>query len=157
MSSWLGYQYIQVCLNSHGESSRRFTCTYLMVSCSIHTITTAYNLILSKYVMILYINNCNIVFVLDSQHKFYFVDIHTQSSKHRSSSLSVPLLRPSGSGSSLSPSTTPPSPHSPHQLNGSNGLSSSLTRRILRSRSTSLENGNELYRRVLKPLDQVCC
>ena len=78
-----------------------------------------------------------------------------ESSKHRSSSLSVPILRPRASGSSLSPSTTPPSPHSPHQLNGSNGLSSSLTRRILRSRSTSLENGNELYRRVLKPLDQV--
>ena len=78
----------------------------------------------------------------------------TESSKHRSSSLSVPILRPSGSGS---PSTSPPSPHShsPHQLNGSNGLSSSLQRRILRSRSTSLENGSELYRRVLKPLDQV--
>ena len=130
--SWFAYKNIRICLNRHWEISPRFGISHEILSLTYHGLHVA--LVISDT---------------------YYYNFPTESSKHRSSSLSVPILRPSGSGSSLSPSTTPPSPHSPHQINGSNGLSSSLTRRIQRSRSTSLENGNELYRRVLKPLDQV--
>ena len=48
-----------------------------------------------------------------------------------------------------------PSPLSQLSLGVPSSLTSSLTRRIQRVRSTSLENGSELYYRILKPMDQV--
>ena len=64
------------------------------------------------------------------------------------------LFGSSPSSPYLTPSTNP-SPPSPGNSLTVPSLSSSLSRRIQRSRSTSLENGSELYRKVLKPLDQV--
>ena len=57
--------------------------------------------------------------------------------------------------SSLSCSPSGHSPPSPQNSLTVPGVSSSLSRRIQRARSTSLENGSELYRKLLKPLDQV--
>ncbi len=81
---------------------------------------------------------------------------HTDSGRNlRSSSLSVPILRPSSALSThSSPAThSPPSPVPSLSVTGS--VSSSLTRRIQRYRATSLEDPAELYRKVLKPLDRV--
>lgn len=93
------------------------------------------------------------------QHSAFhcFISFFTSDwARPHSSTLGVPISHSSTlhpSPSSLS--TSPHSPSSPLSSCNPPSLSSSLTRRIQRSRSTSLENPSELYRKVLKPLDQV--